>query len=359
MFGNIIDNDLNEIYERDYSWDKLKKSNILITGAYGMLASYLVYFFIFLNEKYNYGIGLYCQGRTKKKMYDRFGRYVNKEYFHDIYNDLDSEFNVDVSLNYIIHAASIANPLYYSTNPVEVEEPNVIGTYYLLKLCEQMKVEKFLFFSSGDVYGKMEKGTENITEDMYGAVNQWDYHSCYGESKRMGETWCESFYREKNVQTVVARIGHTYGPTMDLENDSRVFATFVKNVIKNENIVMLSDGTSRRPFCYIADATAAFLLLLLDGKAGEAYNVCNDTEFISIGELADTLVEIMNDDVKVIRKYRNATDTYVEASFNKSNKPVSDKIRRIGWECSYNIREGFGRVIKHFNDERWGLYEKN
>ena len=355
IFGTIIDEDLEEVYKRKETWEEYKDANVLITGSYGMLASYLVFFYIYLNEKYEYNINLYCQGRSSEKMMNRFGKYTKKSYFHGVYKNLDSKFSVDDNMDYVIHAASLANPSHYAVRPIEVEEPNVIGTYYLLRMCEQMKIKKFLFFSSGDVYGEMEQSTENISEDMYGAVNQLDEHSCYGESKRMGETWCVSFFRERNIPTVIARIGHTYGPTMDIENDPRVFSTFVRNVINQEDIIMLSDGKSRRPFCYIADSIAAFLLLLDEGKVGEAYNVCNDVEFISIEELADTLVNITNNDVKVIKKQRDLKDNYVEANFNKANKPISEKLRQIGWECKYDVQTGFGRVIKHLINERRGL----
>lgn len=352
LFDTIIDEDLAEIYSRNYSWEKFQSSNILITGSYGMLASYLVFFFIYLNEVYNYNISLYCQGRSVDKMRNRFGRYINKSYFHDIYKELDSEFSIDVNLDYVIHAASLANPSHYAIRPIEVEEPNVIGTYFLLKMCDTMKIKKFLFFSSGDVYGEMDKDVENITENMYGAVNQLDVHSCYGESKRMGETWCVSFFRERKVSTVIARIGHTYGPTMDIENDPRVFSAFVRNVINQDDIVMMSDGTSRRPFCYIADSTAAFLLLLIKGAEGEAYNVCNTKQFVSIGELADTLVDISKNKTKVIKKERSEGDKYVEATFNKANKPIENKLMNIGWECKYSVQEGFERVIRYYDTER-------
>ena len=287
---SIIREDLEKLYTRDYQWSLLKNATVLVTGGYGMIASYVVYYLIYLNEEHDMNIKIVCQGRNREKMAQRFSNYRDKSYFFEEYFDLNEKIEIIHRADYIFHAASLANPSYYQKNPIEVEEPNAVGTYFLLKYARECEVKGFLYFSSGDVYGKMGEQGVDITEDMYGIVDPLDMHSCYGESKRMGETWCVSFYREHGVPVKIARIGHTYGPTMDIYNDPRVFASFMRDVIEGRDITMLSDGSAQRPFCYIADAVAAFFLLLFKGRDGEAYNVCNTEAFISIAMLAETLV---------------------------------------------------------------------
>ncbi len=344
---SIIREDLEKLYTRDYQWSLLKNATVLVTGGYGMIASYVVYYLIYLNEEHDMNIKIVCQGRNREKMAQRFSNYRDKSYFFEEYFDLNEKIEINHRADYIFHAASLANPSYYQKNPIEVEEPNAVGTYFLLKYARECEVKGFLYFSSGDVYGKMGEQGVDITEDMYGIVDPLDMHSCYGESKRMGETWCVSFYREHGVPVKIARIGHTYGPTMDIYNDPRVFASFMRDVIEGRDITMLSDGSAQRPFCYIADAVAAFFLLLFKGRDGEAYNVCNTEAFISIAMLAETLVSLFPDKhLKVIKKERTNTGDYLEAAFNKANKTVEAKIKQLGWHCEYTITEGFQRVAQ-------------
>lgn len=70
-----------------------------------------------------------------------------------------------------------------------------------------------------------------ITEDSYGRMDTLDIHNCYIESKRKAETMCKAFNVQYGIHTKIARIAYTYAPIMDIENDPRVFASFVKNIV--------------------------------------------------------------------------------------------------------------------------------
>ena len=344
-FDEIIKEDMENIFQRD-SWKCFDGTTFLITGAYGMLASYLVSFLIFLNEYKSFNIRIILVGRSSTKIKRCFGEYLDREYITICLSDtLDIQKLPDCDVDYYVHAAGIANPRLYATMPVNVAEPNVIGTYNLLKISAQHKTKKFLFFSSGDIYGKID--SQIITEDMSGAVDPLGVHSCYGESKRMGENLCFDFFKQYNVPTVIARIGHTYGPNMDLDNDPRVFASFMKCAIERKDIELLSDGRAKRPFCYVADAIAAYLLLLKEGKPGEAYNVCNTNQFLSIYELAKIIAKLSPIPLQVTFKNRDLNDKYVENTDNMCNCPVEDKLKKLGWNCEYTAEQGFMNVYSH------------
>lgn len=350
MKNNIIEEDLENIYNRNIDWKIFDGKTVLVTGAYGMLASYIVFLLAFLNDK-NIFVNIIVMVRTKKKFIKRFGNEFLKKYpVQVIESDLKGPIIMNGNIDYIIHAASFANPEKYTTNPVEVIEPNVLGTYYLLNLAKEKNVKGFLFFSSGDIYGSVDN-PDCIDEDTVGKMDPLDAHSCYGESKRMGETLCEAFFREYDVPIKIARIGHTYGPTMDVESDPRVFASMVKCALKGEDIIMRSDGMARRPFCYLADATAAYILILLNGISGEAYNVCNTKEFLSIKEFAEIVATLREDvNINIIYRKREAKDTYLENRVNKDNKPQENKLRNLGWNTLFSTREGLKRTISYFQE---------
>lgn len=344
----IIRADMENIYRRSYlDWSQLDGKTVLITGAYGMLASYLVYLLMYLNIEKGLCVKVIAQGRREAKAKARFGEFWEHPQFSFVTQDLAEPWTCEEPIHYIIHAASLASPQYYETKPAEVIGPNAIGTWQLLQLARQCGAQAFLFFSTGDVYGKV-ANAERITETMAGAMDPLDAHSCYGESKRLGEALCAAFYREYGIKTVIARIGHTYGPTMDVEQDPRVFASFMKCALHGEDIVLHSDGTACRPFCYLADAAAAFLLLLQKGVGGEAYNVTNTQQFLPVGELAEIIAALPPKPLKVTLMPRRPGEAYLDNPYNRANCPVEDKLKALGWAAEFDTRQGFEQVYRYF-----------
>lgn len=314
MNRQIVEYDLENVFNRGIPWESLENKTVLITGAYGMLASYMVYMLMYLNEKRGMHINIIALGRSKDKFERRFGEVGKYGYLKFYASALCDGKLPDEKIDYIIHAASLASPQYYKAYPIEVIMPNIIGSYHLLELAFKNDVNGYLLFSTGDIYG-MVKGVGSIGETDYGVMDTLDIHNCYGESKRMAEAMCKAWMQEKSVEMKIARIWHTYAPTMDIKSDPRVFASFVRNVVEKKDIVMLSDGTTKRSFCYIADAIAGYFTIMLCGQSGEAYNVCNAREFYSIGELAEILAALYPErNLKVIRKDRKQSDSYVENS---------------------------------------------
>ncbi len=257
---------------------------------------------------------------------------------------------MNLKYDYIVHAASLASPQYYGKMPVETMLPNVIGTYELLEYAKRKKIKGFLFFSSGNVYGSV-GGVDRIKEDTKGTFDFRAIGNVYGESKRCGEALCGAYFHEYGVPVKNARIQHTYGPTLDIESDKRVFSEFVNNIVNNQDIVLKSDGSAKRAFCYITDTVAALFAILLDGEEGESYNVGNDMEYISILELAEKLVAMFPEkQLQVIRERRQ--DEGYSASPENRTIPVSlEKTRQLGWRPECSVEEGFGRTIRYFMDE--------
>ena len=345
MKESIIFEDIENIYNRSsIDWKRFKNSCILVTGPNGMLASYIVYTIIWLNDNKNFNIKLIAMARSFENFSKRFGEYGNRSYIKVLTDSILSPININEDIDYIIHAASLASPQYYDVCPVDVLSPNVIGTYYLLQLAVNKKIKDFIMFSSADVYGVIQN-KQVITEEDMGIVDPLDIHSCYSESKRMAETMCYSFMHQYNVPIKMLRIWHTYAPTMDVNKDPRVFASFMKNIIEGKDIEIKSDGNGMRTFCYIADAVAGLFTVITKGANGEAYNVCNTEQFVSVRELAQILVDLRKDvSIKVIYKQRSKTEHYVENTAISQSVPSNEKLKQLGWSTEFDIKKGFERV---------------
>jgi len=349
--SEVVRQDMENIYRRQLPIERLYGKVVLVTGATGMLASYLCYYLIWLNEAKCADIRILALVRSTEKCRFVFGTYVERDYFTICENNLVGPLAIEGSVDYIIHAASLAGPQYYKSYPVEVALPNAIGTYYLLEMAREKRVQGFLYFSTGDVYGKMPEGIGVFGEEQIGLLDPLAEHSCYGGSKRMGEIWCAAYVREYGIPVSMARIAHTYAPTMDVDKDPRVFASFMKCLLQGKDIVMFSDGTTKRPFCYVVDAIVGFLLILLKGRSGEAYNLANNNQFLSIGELAECLLELEPEKgLKVIRCQRARDDVYMENEQNHANCPSAEKLRALGWRCEYDVKRGFGQVLRYLRE---------
>lgn len=349
---SIIYNDLEEIYARECNWKELEGKTFLLTGAYGMLASYMIYMLVYLRTEKNVCLRIIAQGRSRKKFEKRFGEIATYEFVSFIENDLEQRFMIDEHIDYIVHAASLASPQFYEVCPVDVLAPNVLGSYNLLCLAVEKNVSGFLFFSSGDIYGAV-PDRKYIGESDYGIMDTLDIHNCYSESKRMGETICRAFLQQYQVPVKIVRIWHTYAPTMDIENDPRVFSSFVKNITERQNIIMKSDGGGKRTFCYITDAVSGFFKVLLHGEIGAAYNICNSGQYVSIRELAMKLVNMYPErKLQLICQQRDKSEHYTENVLLKGKDavPSDEKLRTLGWKPEVDIEEGFRRVISYIEE---------
>ena len=354
----IIAEDLARICAHDLPWHTFAGKTILISGANGFLPAYMVETLLYLNETAGIGCKVIGLVRNREKAESRFAHLLDRRDFSLLIQDVCAPVEVQKAFNrqdrkereekldFIIHAASQASPKYYGVDPAGTLLANTLGTHNLLQLARKHKVEGFLFFSSGDVYGRVDQTTP-IKEDDYGWLDPTDVRSCYGESKRLGETMCVAWHHQFGVPVKIVRIAHTYGPGLALD-DGRVFADFVANIVRNEDIVLKSDGSARRPFLYLVDATVGFFTVLLRGAVAHAYNVANEEGDISVRELAELLVGLFPERKLKVKFVTGATQPGYIASKIQGGVPDTTKLRQLGWEPTTSIEEGFRRTVMSF-----------
>jgi len=332
----IVEEDLKYITSADLPWKELEGKTILITGANGMLPAYLVETILYLNTiRFKQKAQIIAVVRNYDKAQERFKKHLLDRNLQFVVQDIREPLEGIPNVDYIIHAASLASPKYYGTNPVDVLIPNTIGTYNCLELARKNTLlQAFLFFSSGEVYGDI--GGE-ITETTYGNLDPNVPRSCYAESKRMGETMSTAYLHQYGVPIKIVRPFHTYGPYVQLD-DGRVFADFIADIINKKDIVIKSEGWSKRSFCYLSDATIAFFLVLLKGQTGEAYNIGGFET--SIRRLAKMLVEEYN-----LKMYTGTA----EPGYSRVCPDIS-KIQKLGWTPTISVQDGFRRTVRSFHE---------
>ncbi|WP_044073025.1 NAD-dependent epimerase/dehydratase family protein [Prevotella pectinovora] len=305
-------------------WEKLEDRNILVTGATGLIGGCLVEILMAHRER---SYHVFAAGRDEKRAHARFARYWQDERFHFIKFDVSEPLAGDAVFHYIIHAASNASPVFFAKSPVEIIKSNVYGTANLIDYGRNHGMERFLYVSSGEIYGQG-TGEKAFTETDSGYVDCATPRACYPSSKRAAETLCVAYAEEYGVDAVIVRPSHTYGPHFT-GSDNRVFCQFIRNVLRGEDIVMKSDGSQMRSWCYVADCALAMLYVLLNGERGNAYNIADTSSVFSIREMAETLAH------QAGRKVVFAIPEDAEKKvFTKISYAVfaTDKLEALGWK---------------------------
>lgn len=315
---------------------RLDGKRVLITGATGLIGSFMVDVLAWLNETADAGIEIYAAGRREEGMRSRFGEMVDRDYFHYVKYDARAHADFDFEAEYVFHAACSAHPLAYATDPVGTMQANLMGTMQLLEYIRKYPGTGFVFLSTGETYGENPDLPEGFSEDSHGYVDPMNPRSCYPESKRGAETLCASYAAQFGLNARVARLCHVYGPTITPDN-SRADAQFLRKALAGEAIVMKSTGSQVRSFCYVADAARALFTVMLDGEKGNAYNIANKKSVASIREYAEVLAKAGGVELTF-----DLPPEAEKAGYSKVTRAVLNpaKLEKLGWQPAYSLEKG-------------------
>lgn len=320
----------------------LANKSVLITGATGLICSAVVDVIMRFNEE-NLGneIGVFAAGRSEARFKARFSNYMGKPYFHFVQYDATKDNALDCECDYIIHGASNASPNQFVSQAVETMTDNFVGMKNLLDFARLHGVRRALYISSSEVYGKKVNNLP-YSEDEYGYVDLLVPRSSYSVSKRATETLCVSYAVEYNLETVIVRPGHIYGPTAS-PKDNRVSSAWAYDVARGTDIVMKSDGAQLRSYCYCLDCASAILKVLIAGKNCHAYNISNPNSVITIREMAQILAKSGN----VALKLELPSDAEKQAFNPMSNSSLnSDSLQKLGWMGLFAAERGFSHTVE-------------
>ena len=349
-YTKIVDEDVENIIKEYGANDfakTMKDKTLLVTGASGMIGSYLCYTVLKLNELFDTNSKVIACVRHPEKLDEKIRNDKNvKVVIQDVVND----FNIEDNIDFIIHAASPASPKIMKEKPVETNLANTLGAINTLKLAKDKNVSSYMFVSSREIYGEPNEGQEFFFEEgPLGQVNPLVPRNGYAEGKKAAENLCVSYKEEYGLNTKIVRPAHTYGPGMSIY-DGRVQADFLNDVMHNRNIIMKSDGSSIRSYTYISDVISAMFIILLKSK-DVVYNAANIDGKVSIKELAQTLVDLAPDkNTKLImdipKEAQKGTASFTGGIINSEKL-----IKETGWFPKYSVRDGFARTIEHLKDE--------
>ena len=335
--------DVEYVANLNLPWSFLQGKNLVLSGATGMLGSFLV---DVLMEKVLHGfeMDIYCLGRSPEKALTRFSKYQGNNRLHFIPYDVNLPLIQPElgKVDYVLHLASNTHPLQYSTDPIGTITTNIIGLKNMLDFAVAHKAIRFAFASSNEIYGENRGDQELFDEEYCGYIDPNTLRAGYPESKRCGEALCQAYKAQKKLDFVIPRFTRSYGPTM-LATDTKAISQFIKKAIAGENIVLKSGGTQMYSYTYMADAVSGLLTILLLGESGAAYNIADVHSDISLKNLAGMIADACNKQVVF-----EIPDMIEATGYSKATKARLDgkKLQSIGWKPRYDIETGICRTIE-------------
>lgn len=322
--------------------DFLRGRAVLITGASGMLGSCLVDALALWNQEQDTPCRIIAVSRNENYAKERFAPLLSSPNFSIAALDVCQPLQgLPDTVDYIIHAASNADPRSFAHAPADTLLTNVLGTKNLLDYGMAHGMKRCLFVSSGEVYGQPDDAMSDFTEEYCGPLELSSPRSCYPEGKRVAEVLCQSYISQYGVDAVIARPCHLFGPTMTAQ-DSRAVSEFLRKAAVGEDIIMKSAGTLERSHCCVTDAVGALLLVLQNGGCGKAYNIADKRLQMTVRAFAEQAAQAGQ--CRVIQVQPSEAET---RGYAKTRRAVLDaeKLEKLGWRARYDIVSGIQETI--------------
>ena len=347
---SVLEEDFQTLAQTEGTeFEKFRNKKFLITGATGLIGSLLIRSLMYLDNSRKLGIKIFAVVRNLDKAAGIFQEQFSDERLVFVKADLGKDnLKLNEKVDYIIHAAAVTTSKILIEKPVEAMETALKGTKLMLEIAKADKVQKMVYVSSMEIYGQVNSDKKASESDL-GYVDLANVRSGYPESKRLCELMCNAYVSEYGVEVVSARLAQTFGAGI-LPNENRVFAQFARSAMKNEDIVLHTQGKSEGNYVYTMDAISAILLLLLKGKSGEAYNVSNPENHVTIMEMAQLVADNFSDKSKVIidipedaKKFGYAPDTKLWL--------VNTKLVELGWTPNNGLIESYRKMILWMEEE--------
>ena len=344
--------DVRAVADLPLPWEKLCGKSVMISGATGLLGSFLVDVLLEKNRKDELDCTVYALGRSREKAAARFCAFGDDPKLVFIPYDVKRPFaqNDLGTVDYVLHLASNTHPVQYATDPIGTITTNIIGLQNMLEFAAAHQCSRFAFASSNEIYGENRGDTELFDEHYCGYIDSNTLRAGYPESKRCGEALCQAYKTQKGLDIVIPRFTRSYGPTM-LMSDTKALSQFIKKGIAGENIVLKSAGTQYYSYQYMADSISGLLTVLLLGDSGEAYNIAEEHSDIMLRDLAAIIAGLSG--TKVIFELPDEVEA---AGYSRATKARLDgrKLRELGWKPRYEIADGIERTMTVLADCKSG-----
>lgn len=298
MNKNILADDLNYILKHTHSvWDEFKNKNIFITGGTGFFGTWLLETFAWANQYFNLNLSVVVLTRDPAAYAKKVPHITSQSMFHFHVGDVCDFIFPPGIFSHVIHAATESSATLNAEHPDIMYRTIVQGTQNTLRCAQHMQAQKFLFVSSGAVYGKQPPEVSHLVEDFSGKPDEFDKQAAYANGKYIAEQMCHQYAKGFHGQIKLARCFAFVGPYLPIDRHFAI-GNFIRDAMMQKTIHINGDGTPFRSYQYAADLVIWLLQILSRGQALVPYNVGSE-EAISIFDLAECVASCVDPNPKV------------------------------------------------------------
>jgi nucleoside-diphosphate-sugar epimerase len=280
-------------------WDRIGGRRIFISGGTGFFGAWLLESLIYCNRKLRLDLSATVLTRDPNAFRVRMPHLAVDPAIELLHGDVRDFALPDQVFEFVLHGA-VSTSAGAGQNPGELLSTLIHGTERVLELAQTRGTKKFLFASSGAVYGKQPENLSHIPESYLGGPEWLDPNAAYGEGKRISEQLCSLAAAESGMDLAIARCFAFVGPHLPLDQHFAI-GNFIADALAARNIAVRGDGTAVRSYLYAADL-AIWLWTMLLGESESprtlAVNV-GSRDAISIGELAQLVVDELDPSLEV------------------------------------------------------------
>lgn len=304
--GRLVPADLEHVLKHTAgAWPALAGQRLFITGGTGFFGCWLLETLLAANRKLNLGIEATVLSRDPDAFARRVPHLAVASGIHWVRGSA-TDFTPEqvtrelglasghLAFDAVIHLATEADNARTLADPSAAADVIAGSTRRALEFAGAIGARRFLFTSSGSVYGRQPPELEKVPEDYPGSSDPAHLNAAYaisGQAKHAAEELCSVYWKERGVETIVARCFAFAGPHLPLDGKF-AFGNFLADALADRDIVITGDGTPVRSYLYAADLAIWLWTLLARGAPGRVYNVGSERP-VSIRELAETVARLV------------------------------------------------------------------
>jgi len=341
---NRLARDLDNILARTGPlWQELRGQRILITGATGFFGCWLLESFAWANRRLNLNARAVAVSRHPQALAQKAPHLASDRAIALHAADVRCDSFPRHAFSHVIHAATEASATLNRETPLVMFDTIVEGARRSLQFAARNSVRKFLFVSSGAVYGTQPPQLTLVSETFSGGPDPLDSRNAYAEGKRSAELLC-ALAASSSLEIKIARCFTFVGPYMKLDAHFAI-GNFIDDCLHHRPIHVQGDGSAVRSYLYASDLMVWLWTILFKGQSCRAYNVGSE-EAVNIATLAREVATALPSEVGV----NSASAAAPGAAVHRYVPDTARAREELGLTVEVPLREAICRTHAWFSE---------